>query len=55
MIRGKFGEELVVGDAGRSGELGFGADLGADVFCDSRRRDDAFEVFGYVEIRLVER
>ena len=27
VIRGQFGEELVVGDAGRSRELGFGSDL----------------------------
>ena len=34
VIRGEFGEELVVGDAGRSGELGFGADPCADFFRD---------------------
>jgi hypothetical protein len=41
MIRGKFGEKLVVGDPGRRRELGFGADPGPDFFSDLRRRDDA--------------
>ena len=55
MIRGKFGEELVIRDAGRSRELGFGADPCPDFFRDLCRRDDALKVFGDVEIRLVER
>ena len=55
VIRGKLGEELVVGDAGRRRELGFGADPGADFFRDLCRRGDALEIFGDIEIRLVER
>jgi hypothetical protein len=55
VIRGQLGEELVVGDAGRSGELGLRADLCADLFRDPRRGGDAPKVFGDIEIRLVER
>ena len=55
VIRGKLGEELVVGDAGRGRELGFGADPCPDFFRDLCRRDDALEVFGDIKIRLVER
>ena len=55
MIRRQLGEELVVGDARRSSEFGFGADLRADFFRDFRRRNDALEVFGNIEIRLVKR
>src|ERR1700758_5078806 len=55
VIGGKLGEEFVVGDAGRSRKLGFGADLCPDFFRNLGRRDDAFEVYGNVEIRFVER
>jgi hypothetical protein len=55
VIRGEFGEKLVVGDAGRSRQLGFGPDPCPDFFGDLCRRDDALEVFGDIEIRLVER
>ena len=55
MIRGEFGEELVVEDAGRSGEPGFGANPCPDFFRDSCRRDDALEVLGDIQIGLVER
>ena len=54
MIRGQLGEKLVVGDARRCGEFGFRADPCADLFRDFRRRNDALEVFGDIEIRLVE-
>ena len=55
VIRGKLGKELVVGDAGRGRELGFGADPCPDFFRDLCRRDDALEVFGDIKVRLVER
>jgi hypothetical protein len=54
LIRSQFGEELVVGNASRSFELGFGADPCPDFFRDLCRRDDPLEVFSDVEIRLVE-
>ena len=52
---GQLGEKLVVGDAGRSGEFGFGEDPCANFFREQCRRFDSFEIFGDVEIRLVER
>jgi hypothetical protein len=55
VIGGKFGEEFIVGDACRSREFGFGTNPCPDFFRDLCRRDDALEVFGDVEIRLVER
>src|SRR5205823_1070469 len=48
-------EELVIGDAGRSRELCFGADPCPDFFGDLCSRGDALEVFGDIEICLVER
>ena len=55
VIGGELGEEFVVGDAGRSREFGFRANPCPDFLCDLCRRDDALEVFGDIEIRLVER
>ena len=55
MIRGKLGKELVVGDAGRGRELGFGADPCPDLVRDLCRRDDALQVLSDIEICLVQR
>src|SRR5579875_2939854 len=55
VIRGELGEKLVVGDAGRGRQAGFGADPGPDLFGDFGRRGDALEVFCNVEIGLIER
>ncbi len=55
VIGGELGQELVVGDAGRSGEAGFGADRRADFLGDPRRRGDSARIFGHVEIGLVQR
>ena len=41
VIRGEFGEEFVIGDAGRSCEFGFGANPRPDFFRDLCRRNDA--------------
>ena len=54
VIRSKLREELVVGDASRSCELGFGSDPCPDFFRDLCCRADALGVFGDVEIRLIE-
>ena len=54
VVGGQFGQEFIVGDAGRCGELGFGADPCADFFRDLCRRGDTFEVFGDIEIGLIQ-
>ncbi len=54
MVRGELSKELVVGHAGRSCELDFGADPGADFLGDLCRRWVPLEIFGDVEIRLIE-
>ena len=48
-------EELVVGDAGRRGQPGLGADPRPDLLGDRGGRGDPLQVLGDVEIRLVER
>ena len=55
LVAGKLGEELVVGDPGRGGEAGLGADPGADLLGDDGGDADPLQVLGDVEIGLVER
>ena len=54
LVRGQLGEELVVGDAGRGGEAGLGADPGADLLGDPGGDADPLQILGDVEIGLVE-
>src|SRR2546428_10855532 len=49
------GEKLVVRDAGRRSQAGLGEDAGANFRCGRGRRGDVSEIFGHVEIGLVER
>ena len=53
LIAGELGEELVVGDPGAGGQLGFGADFLADKLGDAGGRADAEPVFGDIEIGLI--
>ena len=55
MIRGEFGEEFVVGNARGGWQAGLSADLRPDLLCNLRRRRNPFQIFGDVEIGLVER
>ena len=55
VIGRKLREELVVRDAGGSRELDFSADPCADFLRDPCRRGNPIEVFGDIEIRLIER
>src|SRR6185369_12783844 len=55
LVRGKLGDELVVGDTGRCGEAGLAADAPADRFGDGSCRTEAKPVFADVEISLVQR
>src|SRR6202047_5375430 len=55
MIRGELGEEFVVRDTRGGCQAGPSADLRPDRLCYLRRRHDPFQIFGDVEISLVER
>src|ERR1700732_2299957 len=55
MIRGELGEEFVVRDTRGGCQAGLSADLRPYRLCYLRRRPDPFQIFGDVEISLVER
>ena len=54
MIGGQLGEEFIVGDIGRRCQLGLRADRGLNPMSYLRRGGDALQIFGYIEISLVE-
>jgi hypothetical protein len=55
MIGGELCQKLVVGDSGRCREGGLRKDLGSDLVGDFRRGPDALQIFGHIEIGLVQR
>ena len=54
LIAGQFGDELVVGHPGTGGQPGFGLDPGPDQFGDPGGGADPFQIFGDVEIGLIQ-